>query len=204
MNKGELRSHFLALLNRSDCTDALADTFISQAIGRILRTIRIPVMEKQQTYIVSSPGGLNKIVLPDDFLEAIDIYFDGEALVRLPLHEMISYQKSSGLGSPKYFTRELGTFYLYPKPTSGTVYLNYYSELEALVSDSDSNALTVIASDVIIYTALGYSADYFLDERGQLFDGKAAVFLAEVQEQADTAEQSGGTQVMRPTTNYDD
>ena len=28
MNKGQLRAHFLALLNRSDCTDTLADTFI--------------------------------------------------------------------------------------------------------------------------------------------------------------------------------
>ena len=31
MNKGELRAHMKALLNRSDCTDALADTFIDQA-----------------------------------------------------------------------------------------------------------------------------------------------------------------------------
>lgn len=204
MNKGELRTHFLALLNRSDCTDALADTFIDQAIGRIRRTLRIPSMEKQQTYSVSSPGGLSKIVLPADFLEAIDTYYDGDALVRLPLHEMLAYQKTGGLGSPRYFTRELGTFYLHPQPTGGTLYLNYYSELEALVADSDINALTVVASDVIIYTALGYASDYFLDERGQLFDGKAAVFLAEVQEQADTAEQSGGTQVMRPTTTYED
>ena len=149
MNKGELRTHFLALLNRSDCTDALADTFIDQAIGRIRRTLRIPSMERQQTYAVSSSGGLQSIVLPADLLETMDIYYD-------------------------------------------------------LVSDTDTNAFSEIASDGVIYTALGYASDYFLDERGPLFDGKASVFIAEIQDQADTAEQSGGTQVMRPTHTFSD
>ena len=53
MNKGQLRAHFLALLNRSDCNDTLADTFIDQSIGRIYRTLRIPAMEKQQSYAFS-------------------------------------------------------------------------------------------------------------------------------------------------------
>ena len=35
MNKGQIRAHFKALLNRSDCPDALADTFIDQATTRI-------------------------------------------------------------------------------------------------------------------------------------------------------------------------
>ena len=35
MNKGQIRTHFIALLNRTDCTNALADTFIDMAMGRI-------------------------------------------------------------------------------------------------------------------------------------------------------------------------
>ena len=50
MNKGNLRSHFKAVLNRSDITDALADTFIDQGIARIQRSLRIPSMEKKHTY----------------------------------------------------------------------------------------------------------------------------------------------------------
>ena len=204
MNKGELRTHFLALLNRSDCTDALADTFIDQAIGRIRRTLRIPSMERQQTYAVSSAGGLQSIVLPSDLLETMDLYYDGDALVRLPLHEMLANQKTGELGSPRFFTREHGTFRIFPMPTTGTIYLNYYAELSNLVEDSDSNSFSVVASDALIYTALGYASDYFLDERGPLFDSKASVFLAEVQDQSDTEEQSGGTQVMRPTHTFSD
>ena len=204
MNKGELRTHFLALLNRSDCTDALADTFIDQAIGRIRRTLRIPSMERQQTYAVSSAGGLQSIVLPSDLLETMDLYYDGDALVRLPLHEMLANQKTGELGSPRFFTREQGTFRIFPMPTTGTIYLNYYAELSNLVEDTDSNSFSVVASDALIYTALGYASDYFLDERGPLFDSKASVFLAEVQDQSDTEEQSGGTQVMRPTHTFSD
>lgn len=204
MNKGELRTHFLALLNRSDCTNALADTFIDQSIGRIRRTLRIPSMEKQQTYAVSSSGGLQSITIPSDLLETMDIYFDGDAMVRLPLHEMLARQRTGELGTPRFFTREQGIFRIFPMPTSGTVYLNYYAELDDLVADTDTNDLSIIGSDAVIYTALGYASDYFLDERGPLFDSKAAAFLQEIQEQADSAEQSGGPQVMRPTTTYAD
>ena len=34
MNKGQLRTHFLNLLNRTDCSNALADTFLDQSISR--------------------------------------------------------------------------------------------------------------------------------------------------------------------------
>jgi len=54
MNKGEIRAHFIALLNRSDCSNALADTFIDQAITRIQRQLRVPAMEKQNQYNVTN------------------------------------------------------------------------------------------------------------------------------------------------------
>lgn len=204
MNKGELRSHMLALLNRSDCTDALADTFIDQAIARIRRTLRIPSMELQHVYTVDLASGLNEVIIPANFIEMIDIHFDGVALVRIPSHEMVEAQKTGAVGSPQFFTRVQGSLQLHPKPTSGSLYLNYYGEFDALVDDSDSNSLTAIASDLIVYTALGYASDYFLDERGPLFDQKASQFIAEIQEQANSAETSGTAQVMRPTHRYED
>jgi hypothetical protein len=204
MNKGQLRAHFLALLNRSDCTDTLADTFIDLALGRIYRTLRIPAMEKQQSYAFSSAAGVTSIVLPSDFLEAIALYYGGQGLVRLPLHTMVASQATGTVGIPQYFTRQQGTFLLHPKPASGTLILDYYGELDALVADTDTNELTILASDAITYMALGYAGDYFLDERGQLFEAKASGFLAEIQEQADTAETSGSLQVIRPLNSYQD
>jgi len=204
MNKGELRSHFLALLNRSDCTDALADTFISQAIGRIRRTLRIPSMERQQTYAIDSPAGVASIVIPIDLLEIIDIHYQGTALVRLPSREMFNLQQSGETGQPRFFTRVQGSLQISPKPTTGIVYLNYYGEGDALSADSDTNDLTLVGADAITYTALAYSSDYFLDERGPLFDQKSSIFVSEIQEQANGAEQSGASQVIRPSQTFVD
>ena len=204
MNKGEIRAHFIALLNRSDCSNALADTFIDQALTRIKRILRIPSMERQDRYDVTSADGVSSLFIPADFLELIDIYYDGVALVRIPLHEMIANQKTGEVGSPRFFCREQGQFKLHPQPTSGIVYLNYYAEPIELVNDTDSNTLTVIGSDLVTYTALSYASDYFLDERAEVFEGRSGQFLSEIQEQANSAEQSGTSQVMRPTHRYED
>lgn len=204
MNKGQIRAHFKALLNRSDCTDALADTFIDQALTRIQRFLRIPPMEKQQSYDFTSGTAITQVTVPQDLLEIIDIHYDGVGLTRVPLHEMAALHKTAENGSPTFFTRERELIKIAPLPSSGTLYLNYYATLEELTSDSDENIITIIASDLLTYTALAYAADYFLDERGPLFEQKSGQFLAEIQEQANSAEQSGMAQLMRPTRIYTD
>jgi len=204
MNKGQIRAHFKALLNRSDCSDALADTFIDQALTRIQRFLRIPAMEQQQTYSFTSGTAVSQVVVPSNMLEIIDLQYDGLGLVRVPLHEMAEQHKVAENGNPKYFTREREVIKISPLPTTGNLYLNYYAEFDELTDDSSENIITLIASDLLTYTALSYAADYFLDERGPLFEQKSGQFIAEIQEQANAAEQSGMAQVMRPTRTYTD
>ena len=205
MNKGQIRTHMIALLNRSDITDALADTFIDQAISRITRVLRIPSIEKVQTYNVANDvTGVSTINLPNDLIEPLDIYSEGKALVRLPLHEMIEAQKTNEQGTPKFFARVQGTYLLHPKPSTGTVVLNYYAAFDTLGTDSATNTLTTLVPDLLIYTALTYASDYFLDERGTQFETRASSFLSEIQQQADSSEQAGGLQVMRPSQTYTD
>lgn len=204
MNKGQIRAHFKALLNRSDCADALADTFIDQAISRIQRNIRIPPMERQQAYTINSAAPQESIILPADFLEIIDIYFDNTSLSRVPMRTILEMTKGNDVGSPEFFAREQGSLVLYPRPTVGTLYLNYYGQFSDLVADTDTNDLTSIASDAVTYGALAYAADYFIDERGGLFEQKLNTFLSELQQQANDAETSGTVQAIRPSTNYQD
>ena len=73
-----------------------------------------------------------------------------------------------------------------------------------MTADSDENALAATSSDLIMYSALSYAADYFLDERGPIFEQKYTQFLAEEQEQANEAAQAGSIQVMRPSAQYAD
>ena len=196
MNKGSLRTQFKAVLNRSDITDTLADTFIDQGITRIQRTLRIPSMEAKHTYNIST--SITSIVLPSNFLEAIDLYYDNRTLVRIPMAEMQDLKKAGTQGSPYYFTREGSTFLVSPYPSSGSLTLNYYAQFVDMVSDTDENSLAAIAPDLIIYAALTYASDYYLDERSPVFESKYQAFLDEIQVQADDQELSGSLQSIRP------
>jgi len=159
-------------------------------------------MEKQQSYTISATTTL--LVLPNDFLEIINLYYDNTSLTRVPLSQIMEYKDAGENGTPKFFTREGSSLLIYPYPTSGSVKLNYYGQFADMTSDSDENALAQASSDLIIYGALSYASDYYLDERGPVFDQKFMQFLAEIQEQANDAETSGTVQAMRPTTAYED
>lgn len=200
MNKGEIRAHFKALLNRTDCDDTLADTFINQSIARVERTLRIPPMEKTQTYTIQS--STSYVTIPSDFLEITDFYYDSTNLTRVPLAKMVEMSEGNETGTPRYFSREGEVMKVYPYPTSGTLTMNYYASFPVMTSDTDENDLALIGSDLIVYGALAYASDYYLDERGQLFEAKFAQFMTEVQEQANDAETSGTVQSMQPVALY--
>lgn len=202
MNKGEIRAHFKALLNRTDCSDALADTFIDQSIARAQRILRIPPMEKTQTYNLTA--STSTLIIPADFLEIIDMYYANTNLSRVPLSKYVEMSQPAESGTPRYFTREGENIKIYPYPTSGSISMNYYGQFSEMTEDTDENDLAIIASDLITYGALGYASDYFLDERGPLFETKFVQFLSELQEQANDAEVSGTVQAMQPTATYQD
>ena len=200
MNYGQIRTHFKALLNRSDITDALAETFIDQGITRIQRSLRVPSMEKKHTYSFTS--ATSQVNLPSDFLEAIDVYFGNTALSRLPMREITALKAGGESGTPNFFAREQGVLLLYPHPSADSLTLNYYASFTDMTSDTDENVLAAIAPDLITYAALTYASDYYLDDRAELFSQKFIQFMAELQEQANDAETSGTLQSIRPTYNF--
>ena len=71
-------------------------------------------------------------------------------------------------------------------------------------ADTDENNLAQVAPDLIIYSALTYSADYYLDQRAEIFEQKYQQFLTEIQEQANDQELNGGTQSIAPAYDYGD
>lgn len=200
MNKGELRTHFKELLNRSDCSDALADTFIDQSITRIERNLRIPPMEKSYSYSISI--STSEVLIPSDFLEAINMYYENTSVNRVSMNRFLDVSVGNETGTPLYFTRQGTNFKIYPSPTSGSLVLNYYASFPAMTSDTDENDLALIASDLITYGALSFAADYFLDERGQLFESRFTQLANELQGQADDAESSGTVQVIQASAQY--
>jgi hypothetical protein len=186
MNKQGIRDQVIALLNRNDITNAIADTFIDQAVARIQRTLRIPPMEKSLVYTTTAenPGTL---ILPNDYLELKYLYVDTPAskyvLQYKDLDGFLRYPEITG-GLPQYYTRIQGGLKIKPTPPAGAViYMVYYGEIPDLVADTDSSFLSEIAPDLLVYGALTYAADFYVDERKDAFENVFGRIYSEIMEQ---------------------
>lgn len=202
MNYGEVKSHFEALLNRSDNTSALTNTFIEQGIRRVGRMLRSALNEKVQVITLSQPTA--SITLPSNFLELISLYYKDRELIRLPNSQFRPFAENPIQGKPDHFTRQQEALFIHPQPSDGELTLYYYGDFDALSADSDSNALTESAPDLLLYAALTYAADYYLDERATIFEQKYQAFLNEIQSQADDQELNGSTQVIASAYRFED
>lgn len=202
MNYGEVKTHFESLLNRSDNTTALTETFIGQGIRRVARQLRAGMNEKVQNITLSQQTAA--FTLPSDFIEFIDLYYKNRVLVRLPNAQFRPYTDNPVAGRPNHFTRQQESVFIHPQPSDGELVLYYYGDFDPLTNDTDTNALTSSAPDLLIYAALTYAADYYLDERASIFEQKYQAFLQEVQEQANDQELNGSTQQIAPAYRYED
>ena len=202
MNYGDIKSHFNNLLNRSDITAALTETFIDQGIARIQRQLRTPLNESVITY--SLTGQTPAVTLPNNFMEIISLYYEDNELQRIPMSKYRALAVSPIQGSPTTFIRQQQSLLVHPQPSTGSLVLYYYSEFSPMTQNTDENAIAAVAPDLIIYAALTYAADYFLDERAALIEQKYGLFLSEIQEQANDQEMNGGVQSIQPTYTYTD
>lgn len=201
MNYGELKTHFKDLLNRSDVTDALAGTFIDQGIGRIQRQLRSPMSERTLEYNISSQT--SSVTLPADFLELISLYHSNTELTRITMNRYRELTDYTYAGNPQYFSRQGEKVFLFPEPSSGTLVMYYHGEFTKMTTNTDENIIAKVAPDLVIYAALTYASDWFLDERAELFENKFNQFMLEVQEQANDQELNGSLQVINPSYRYE-
>lgn len=205
MNKAGIRTQLLGLLNRNDCTNAQADIFIEQALARIQRTLRVPAMEAQEVITTNDTNG-DTIVLPADYLNMKYIYTpkeDGTSLM-LEYKDVATFLAiPSSVGVPAYYTRIRGELKMKPYPQVGsTINMIYYNEIPDLVNDTDENFLTIIAPDLLVYGALTFAADYFVDDRKQVFEERFAAVYSEVDEQARLVEMDQSSIAISPAYAY--
>ena len=207
MNYGEIRTQFKAILNRRDCSNALADTFLNQALLRCTRELRTPAQEKQSSITVTSVGGgsFTGFPVPADIIQAIAFMVDTVSgqkrkLDYLSLARFLELDVS--VGSPAYYTRIGNAYQFRPVPPDSTVLtLYYYGEFEQFSGDSDETVLSLIAPDLLIYGALAYAADYFMDERSEAFEGRYGQIAQALQDQAYDLEAHDAS--IAPTYNTD-
>lgn len=181
-------------MNRTDLTanTALASTFINQSILRLQRELRVPFMEKIIRYTIPSTYDPTLgLVIPSDLLELIDINVDSDndglsdyPLQRVQLKEAMT--RSQFIDCPRVFARRGGYWVLGPQPAVGAVVeLVYYAEFAPLVDPTDTNTISRIAWDAVIYGALAAAADYYNDDRGPQFEARYKQIGGDLQNMAD-------------------
>lgn len=186
MTRGELREYFKDILNRTDCTDALADRFIEFGIRQLERSMRTPTMERTLDYEISETG---EYLLPNTFLELIGLFVDGVRLRRVSGSDGGLYNTES---EPSVFWREGGNLIIRGIPKAGSaVKLLFYNEFENLGTDEQETLELAIYPDAIVYSALTYAADFFLDERKPLFAATLTTIVNQIQGQVEKDEFAG-------------
>lgn len=194
MNLSQLTAQFLALMNRSDLNGnpALAATFISQSIMRLQRELRVPFMEKIVRYTIPDTYDPTLgLVIPSDLLELIDLNVDSNntgyidyPLQRVQLKEAMA--RAELVGIPQVFARRGGYWVLGPQPAVGAVIeMVYYAEFAPLVSGTDTNTISRIAWDAVVYGALAAATDYYNDDRSQVFEARYGQITQNLQAMAD-------------------
>lgn len=199
MNYGQIRTQFKDLLNRSDCTNALADTFISQGISRSQRLLRIKDQEK--TFATTMSSIVTTVTVPTDLVETISLDVDGDYLEFLPPNRFNELEYTFA-GKPQYWTRIGNTIKFKPTPTAGQVVtLYYYGAFDPFVSDATETSLAASAPELFVYGGLVYASDYFIDDRKGAFEERYQAIATELQNQTTGLE---GPASIQPAYSYGD
>jgi hypothetical protein len=191
MNYGELQAQFEGLLKRRDMTPTQSSIFLQQAVSRVQRVLRIPPMEK--SVAVTYDGSTfhdGQIPIPNDYLRLIGITVStpyGEKEVKQKDLATVLNDRSSGVAdTPRSFVRRGGLWEFGPEPLVGTVIrIDYYDEFPTLSAPTDSNFLTAGPTDLVIYAALTYAGEWFVDKRTPTWEARFQSIVAEIQNQAD-------------------
>ena len=200
MTYAELQTYFRSLLNRRDITATLAKQFLQQAIQRAQRTLRVPGMEVNFAYTVDDT--YTKAYIPGDFLSLNYIYVEEGGLQKASLAGVRALARAE-TGVPRFFARNSNYWEFGPAPQAGTVItINYEANASNLVNDEDTNFLTDIAPDLIVYGALSYACDYYIDDRASVFEARFLQIIEELNMQANEEDLSGEPAI-RPAYSMD-
>lgn len=183
MNKLGIRNSIRSLLARNDTTDEVLDSFIDQAVARIQRTLRVPSMEKAYITVTNgdNPG---TIILPSDFLRLKHLFIWNAPIEYVDVSTFMRTPDAPG-NTPKIYTRVQGSLLIKPTPPVNTsITLIYYGEIPDFTGDTDSNFLSELAPDLLIYTALSFASDFYIDDRKDQFEAVAQRAFQELIDQA--------------------
>lgn len=199
MKYSDIKALFKDTLNRSDITDDLCATFIAQSVQRIQRILRGPINEKTAQIDMDGSG---TVALPDDFVELKTVYFGDTVLDRVAMDRFLKQSSTPRDATPEIFVRQADELLIWPTPSAGELSLVYYSKPGMFTDNESTTPLSTSSPDVIIYGALSYAADFYLDDRAPVFEQRFMTFMNEIQERAYDQETNGGIQTISISEDY--
>jgi len=209
MNLSQIRTTFLAILNRNDCTTDLANQFITMAQTRIERTLRVPGMEKMSITTGDPLVPTNQLVIPSDFLELKYLFTPNEwgsqtLMEHKDIYHFFNLQGKPLGTTPRYYSRVGASYQITPVLPSGqTATMVYYGSQPSLLVDTDENFFSDVASDLLIYAALSYACDYFVDDRTASFESRYGQLYGDLETQGQQTDMGQSAMAMAPAYNMD-
>lgn len=204
-----MRQNLIDLLNRTDLTDpnsSLVKGWFDNSIQRIQREVRAPHMEKVLT--ISTATTVSTVTIPTDYLETkAFVWSDGTNGGEVqPLELGTYYARINNIYDfPEFYCRQVNQWLVNAPIAAGAVAIVvYYAEETPLVNDSDETTLCKIAPDLIVYGALTYAAQYYIDDRKDAWEQMFQTFCAQVQSQSSEGDLQNGANAVGPAVEYDD
>lgn len=194
MNYGELRTFFLDLLNRDDCTDAQADTFISMGIRRTERVLRTPLQRTLYEYTVVDPWA-GSMPVPSDYLSMYSLTVNDVALRRETISK--AGPQVANLTAESWFIANGNIYFRGDVVVGDIISVYYYNEFTQGVADTATTSYSAVLPDLITFSALIYAAIHFTDARKGEFEGMTAQLTQEIQMMSDIDEMSGSVMQIR-------
>lgn len=170
MNKTEANSRLLTILNNSEADAALADVFIDAALDRLDHhpDFAALYLDKSATFTAADLSG-SKITLPGDLkrLHRITNTYGANEyeVIRTTWDRLADYRDANG-HPPRYFALYGSEIEIRPTiRENDLIELRYRKRLDR-TSTPDWG---VHSPYLVIYSALTFAADHFLDERREVW-----------------------------------
>jgi hypothetical protein len=201
----DMIGEFQSILNRDDCSNTQAQTFIQQAISRIQRTARLPSMER--LFTVTTVQATDYVGVPSDLIQIIDIYVPDRLTGRPRALRKAAYrdlmQMDPNLEPTAYARLQAQLWMRGVVPAATTITGHYYGEFTPFASLSAANELSTSSPDLAVYGALSYAGDSYLHPSTEQWEARYQAILAEVTQQAIDVEMEGGPASVQPMFSED-
>ena len=193
-NFGEMKAKVLDWADRSDISSDIVEDFINIAVQRTNRKALVPFIESVADITIVN----GSVPLPTNYLEARQLTVTtGGSVCSLERKyvQMVEDYASRSSGVPVYFARKEQNLLLAPAPsgiTEATLY--FYTEVDTMTADTDTNWYIEEATTAILYAALKELFVYVSDEdTASTYEGQWLSAVNEINETYDKAEWSGDT-----------